>query len=395
MFKLLTIIIYTILFLSSYSIAQDKLPILQSTTETISIRDGQILRSDYWTLVPEAKPDVYVADKSNQSKIISFISDIDSISFNLEPGTKHDFIVLLNGKDSCYTQIRSGIRALPELVDVNRKDTIPFRLTSHNNIVIEAILNQRDTLQLMLHTAASAVSLTREATQRLANLSFDDPQLVHSWGGIDSTGYADGNSLQIGAFTWEEMRVWESENSGPETDGKFGITLFDNRIIEFDFEASQLIIHTQLPNLSSDFEQKALAFNRNLMFLQGKGHTDSLQFENQFLIHSGYAGAVLFDDVFATSNQLAEQLEIISESSLSDSYGNILKTKNAVLPGLSIGNTDFKEIPVSFFEGAIARQKMSLIGGNLLKRFHLFLDLQQAYVYLKPNNLANLPFTDG
>jgi len=283
MFKHLTIICTT-LFLCSQSMAQDKLPILQSTTETISIRDGQILRSDYWTLVPEAKPDIYVADKSSQSKIISFISDIDSISFNLEPGTKHDFIVLLNGKDSCYNQIRSGISDLTQLIDANRKDTIPFRLTSHNNIVIEAVLNQRDTLQLMLHTAASAVSLTREATQRLANLSFDDPQLVHSWGGIDSTGYADGNSLQIGAFTWEEIRVWESENSGPETDGKFGITLFDNRIIEFDFEASQLIIHTQLPNLSSDFEQKALAFNRNLMFLQGKGHTDSLQFENQFLI---------------------------------------------------------------------------------------------------------------
>jgi hypothetical protein len=103
------------------------------------------------------------------------------------------------------------------------------------------------------------------------------------------------------------------------------------------------------------------------------------------LIHSGYSGAILFDDKFAAENLLAERLQITGEKSLKDSYGNILKTKQAVLPQFNFQKLILKNVPSGFFEGAIGQQKMSIIGGDVLKRFNLIIDAKREFIYLKPN----------
>jgi hypothetical protein len=94
---------------------QDKLPVVKSTVSVISIQDGKQLKKNYWTLAPEAKPDVYEADLINgKPGKVTFITDIDSISFLVEEGKKYDFIVQ-RGDDLCYTQI-VGTRFVPAAV---------------------------------------------------------------------------------------------------------------------------------------------------------------------------------------------------------------------------------------------------------------------------------------
>jgi hypothetical protein len=112
------------------------------------------------------------------------------------------------------------------------------------------------------------------------------------------------------------------------------------------------------------------------------------------LIHSGYAGAVLFDDAFAAENGLTKKLQVIGEKDLKDSYGHTLKTKKAILPVLKIGNDTLQNVPAGFFEGAIGRQKVSVIGGDVLKRFNIIIDAQREYIYLKANELKNSSYTN-
>jgi len=45
-----------------------------------------------------------------------------------------------------------------------KSDTIPFDFTSYNNIVIDALINEKDSLRLMFHTAANDVSLIEKST---------------------------------------------------------------------------------------------------------------------------------------------------------------------------------------------------------------------------------------
>jgi hypothetical protein len=84
----------------------------------------------------------------------------------------------------------------------------------------------------------------------------------------------------------------------------------------------------------------------------------------------------------------------VGEKELKDSYGNIIKTQKAILPAFKIGNTTLSHVPVGFFAGAIGRQKMSIIGGDILKRFNIIIDAQREYIYLKPNSLKKSGYTN-
>jgi len=276
------------------------------------------------------------------------------------------------------------------------KYSIPFILTEYNNLSVRAILNKQDTLQLMFHTAANDLTLTEEAIQKLKSIRFDNTtDSIKSWGGsANSARLSKNNSLQIAGLTWENIPIWENKNSGQHTDGKFGIDLFKNKVIEIDFDKMVISIYTRLPKINKTYQQLALVFENDEMFLEAGFTIDKIIYKNKFLVHSGYSGAVLLDDQFANGNKLGEKLKIVGEKSLKDSYGNILKTKKAILPVLKIGNEQLTDVPAAFFEGAIGRQKISIIGGDILKRFHWIIDAQRQYVYLKPGKFKNVDYTN-
>ncbi|SEL45273.1 aspartyl protease family protein [Parapedobacter koreensis] len=271
---------------------------------------------------------------------------------------------------------------------------VPFQLTAYNNLSVRAVLNGRDSVDLMFHTAANAVTLTETAVGKLKTLHFDDStEGIKSWGGEQSARLSSRNALQIGALTWENVPIWENTNSGQGTEGKFGIDLFENKVIEIDFERRVLVIDSSLPDESDGYEKLKLTIDGDYLFLTGICTIGEKKVAHKFLIHSGYGGAVLFDDEFVRANHIGEHLEIVGEQTLKDSYGNTLITKKAVLPALGIGRETLQDVPVGFFEGAIGRQKMSVIGGDVLKRFTLIIDARREYVYLKPNGLARSGYT--
>lgn len=83
--------------------AQSKSSIIQATSKKVTIKDGDLLKEGNWTIVPDLKPDIYVTS----NKRVTFYTDIDSISFKIKPNQKPiDFTIVLNGKDSAWTQIQ-------------------------------------------------------------------------------------------------------------------------------------------------------------------------------------------------------------------------------------------------------------------------------------------------
>lgn len=285
--------------------------------------------------------------------------------------------------------------AQPNKNTANTTYVIPFRITSYNNLSVPAILNGRDSLNLMFHTAANALTLTEETIKRLNDLNFNGVDTVKSWGGSDNESrFSKNNTLQIGALKWEGQSIWENKNSGQETDGKFGTDLFENKVIELDFDQNIIRISDNLPSKIKKYEKLKLTFENDCMFVEGKLKIADSTLSNKFLIHSGYAGAVLFDDKFVAENKLDQKLKIIDEKQLKDSYGNILKTQKAILPLLTIGNINLPNVPVAFFTGGIGRQKMSILGGDVLKRFNLIIDAKRTFVYLKVNKLKALSYSN-
>ena len=92
--------ILTLLFLLSLTqnlLAQQKLPVIKATSEIVDIKDDNKLRKKAWSIVPEETLDVYITS----AKRVTFYTDIDSISFDIDPIIgEYDFIIQLNGKES-------------------------------------------------------------------------------------------------------------------------------------------------------------------------------------------------------------------------------------------------------------------------------------------------------
>jgi hypothetical protein len=271
---------------------------------------------------------------------------------------------------------------------------IPFELTSYNNLSVKAVVNKKDTVLLMFHTAASSVTLIEESVKKLSSLHFSGADTMKSWGGSENTArFSKENTLQIGELTWEHVPLWENKYSGPGTDGKFGTDLFKNKVIEIDFDKKIIVLHASLPAKTKRYTKLKATFGNDMLFVEATCNTGSQAINNRFLIHSGSSGCILFDDQFVADHKLGDQLKVIDTKEMKDSYGNVLKVRKAILPRFRLGNTTLSDVPIGFFEGKIGRQKMSIIGGDILKRFNIIIDAPRTFVYLQPNKLKKIPYT--
>jgi hypothetical protein len=96
----------------------------------------------------------------------------------------------------------------------------------------------------------------------------------------------------------------------------------------------------------------------------------------------------LLDDRFVAAHGLDQTLKVLDDKELKDSYGHVLKVRTAVLPLLRIGTDTLRNVPVGFFQGMVGRQSMSVLGGDILRRFHLVLDADRKVLWLKKTSLA-------
>lgn len=271
-------------------------------------------------------------------------------------------------------------------------DTISFSLSSYNNMLIPAKLNGQDSVTLMLHTAASDVSLIRTTTANFPNMLFEDMGEGNAWGGQGNTRYSPTNTLDMGMLHWDSLGIWESERTGHFADGKIGLSLLQHPVVELDFEEEHLILYDSIPAKAGQFERISISYDGDFLFLPAQCQVGDSLLSHRFLLHSGYSGAVLFDDKFAAQHALTTQLSINDQSVLHDSYGNELITQKATLPQFKLAQTTHDSLPVSFFSGSIARQSMSIVGADVLKRYDVIMDLEGEALYLRPNALMDMDY---
>lgn len=264
-----------------------------------------------------------------------------------------------------------------------REVIIPFTLTDQNNIVVKAKLNNTEELNLMFHTGASDVSLTEEAVRKIKSVRFTGSHQQEAWGGKANSRWSKGNLVEIGTVKRDNIVIWEDVNSGPGTDGKFGFDFFGKHIVEIDFDQRRLILHEQLPAKAKNYEHLAIENQNGNLMVQGSCLLEGKTYTNKFLIHSGYAGGILLDDAFAASTGVDGKIKITDESALKDSFGNTIKVKKGILPAFALGNAKLADVPAGFFAGQIGRQKMSVMGGAILKQFNLIFDIAKSDFYLQ------------
>jgi predicted aspartyl protease len=398
-------IIQTFLLLtitSQFVFAQEKLPILKTNKTIISIKEGNSDYKDSWTIAPEVKPDVFVTQKFTGTQIITFYSDIDTISFTVKPNKKYDFIILLNGKDKAYTQISTDSKQNPSLEpklfytrlkNTNQvTDTIPFTLGKDNYIHLKGKINNSDTVDFLFDTGASSCVITSSLINQKVNLKIDGSAENGGSDGKAVVGTSSKNTIEINDLKWENVSILSIDYQKPSFDAILGWIAFENKIIEIDYEKNILIIHQSLPQLSSEYSKLEFKLLEGIPYIKLKIIVNGKESETWFDFDTGSDGTLSIGQKFASENSLNDIMKQIGKTKSVGSTGKEIISTLVMLPKLKIGDFEMYQIPLNIQQLEIENVGYNEnIGNKILKRFNTIIDFKNNYIYLKPNNLFYAP----
>lgn len=371
------------LFLSIGAFAQKKLPVIRATSKRAQILEANNPVSR-WGLSPETKPDVYVTNKLTAPTPITFKTDIDSLTFTLKPGGHKDFIVLLNGKDSCYTRIESPFksyaRTKPEI-----HDTIPYVMNNQNTAYVKVVIAKADTLNLNFDTGATELTILEEPLKNKVKTKLDLYNTVYD--------------IQIGNRTYN-TKIYDNLLAGHDTDGLFGWDIFDGLIVELNYDNNQMVIHSKLPKAvkrDKNIQRLNLKYFNRRFFIEAEIAHAGTTVKDWFLFDSGYQRTVMLDnDILKEQKFPADEMKVIKKVTMRGASGKEVPVITAGMESLKIGKFELKDIPVQIMttNKTLFGANIHILGNEVLKRFNVFLDFQENVVYLQPNHLFNAGYIE-
>jgi hypothetical protein len=362
--------------LSTFGFSQKKLPIIKANINQARIyEEGNSVSG--WNISPTTTLDIFTSNKLTSAKTVKFKTDIDSIIFKLKPGEKKDFIVLLKGKDSCLTRIET-----PEMKNFSKvkpeiHDTIPLVINAQNTMYVPVVLNHTDTLNLNFDTGTTELVLTNET---LKNKLKSKPQL-----------YNTKVELKIGKRTYH-TKVYDTERTGHDTDGRFGWDLFDGMIVELNYDKNIMVVHSKMPKevrKDKAYTPLDIKYSNQLFLVESNIAQSGTVNKDWFLFDTGYQRTVMLDnDLLQQNNFPTEKMSIIKKVMMHGASGNEVPVITSNLAILQIGKYQLNNVPAQLLttNKPIKNVKLHLLGNEVLKRFNSIIDFQEHKVYMKPNH---------
>lgn len=264
-------------------------------------------------------------------------------------------------------------------------DSIPFTINEQNTIFIKAVFNQKDTLNLNFDTGTTDLILTNTT---LTNKLKSAPKL-----------YTTLYNLKIGNNIYK-TKVYDAELTGHDTDGRFGWNFFKDKVVEINYYKKLLIIHSILPeNIeeNSKFTKLAIKFYEDLFLIESEIKQNSISNKDLFLFDTGYQRTVMLDnDLLKQGKFPTEKMKFIKKVIMKGAQGNEIPVITSNLKVLKIGTCKLKNVPVQQIttNKPLKNKNIHILGNEVLKRFNMFLDFQNNFVYLKPNYLFKENYID-
>ncbi len=366
-----------LLLFSVYGFSQNRLPVIKANTKQAFIAEtGQPVKK--WYLNPKIKIDAFTTNKLVKPVLVKFKTDIDSIQLTIKPGQYKDFIVLLNGKDSCYTRIES-----PEVKNFRRvkpevHDTIPFAINKHNTNSIKVVVNKTDTLNLNFDTGATEVVLIEAALKNKVKSKLD----------LYNTFY----DVKIGKKSYQS-KVYDIQLAGHGVDGLLGWDNFDGYVVELNYDKKMMVVHSKLPKAvkrDKTMDKFKMKYFNKVFYIESEITQGKATVKDWFMFDTGYQKTVVLDnDLLNKAKFPVSEMTVIRTDTLQGVMKNKIPVVTSNLQSLKIGKYELKNVPAQILttNKPVPGADVHIFGSDVLKRFNTFLDFQENVVYLQPNHL--------
>ena len=276
----------------------------------------------------------------------------------------------------------------------NAQEIIPFKLGDDNRIYIKGLINQSDTLNLVFDLGANITVINKTKMEsKNVTIKFDAEVINGGGNGASKESKSFNNIVKIGTqdYTGKDV-LGISYPESEELDGLIGWNFFEDRIVEIDFESKELLISDKLPEYSERFIKSKLKFISGLPYIKTIFYKGKKKVKIWTMLDTGYNSTLKVYYNTVIKNELSNEYQAIGESTSFGTDGTVAKSDYILIPRIEIGGFEIYNMPADLVKTKVDSNIPALLGGNLLKRFHIILDFKNKEVYLLPNRKINSEF---
>jgi predicted RNA-binding protein len=378
------------------ALAQQAPPVLKANSAVVDVRDGdKLLRAD-WIIDPKVALDVYVVRRTTEGKRVTFITDIDSMSFDVQPGHTYDFDILLNGKDACHTRISTMTQSYRRVYPSPKtgQDTIPISIR-HGKLHLEGKINDSRMLDFIFDTGAEICALYPSAISKAVTLRFDGTINNSGTGGTTLRQTSSDNRLEIAGLRWDhEPVMYVEKQADGAADGIVGYPVFEGKVVEIDFDRMIMIVHDTLPAHAAGFAKTPMPFSGSLPAVESVLVNGEKRATGLFVLDTGGTGAMLVNQAFAATRGLHGTMKNLGARTSRGVGSEGIRSHLLLLPQLALAGFALSNVPINVelpSEGNEAPPG-GVLCMEVLRRFNTILDFQRNEAYFKPNTSFSAPF---
>ena len=363
-----------------------KLPVVKANSPTVDIQDGDRLLKGQWKVSPEIKLDIFYPARAKGRKKVTFRTDIDSITFTVEPGGAYDFNVLLNNKHLCHTRI-SNLRRSARRTDkapTSSPTEIPFTLGEDGKMHIAGQINGSLPLDLLFDTGADTTVLFPSALAKKAQVKFDAAVQNVGFGGVSNRKTSNDNPVEIAGLKWDHEKVLYIEKQADKADGIIGFNIFEDKVVEIDHDRNVITVYDTLPEKSQSYAPVKTKSDEGLLLIAIGLNTGVRSVTDWIALDTGSNATLHLNRGFATTNRLYDTMTKIGTSRSGGVGDKEIENGIVVLPSLVIGGVFVRDLSIDLeMPSAEEFTSVSHIGMAVLKRFNMIVDYPQNQVYVR------------
>lgn len=375
--------------------AQQQPQVLKATSKTVDIRDGGKLLKGLWSIDPSSTLDIYDAVRTNTDKTVTFITDIDSLSIQVQPGHIYDFTILLDGNEECHTRISTMTQPYRRAVarEAAGPDTIPITI-SHGKLHLAGTVNGSKTLDLIFDTGANINVLYPSAARAGAELRLDGVTTNVGTGGATLRQTSRDNRLEVAGLYWEHEPFLYVEKQADRADGIVGYPVFQDKVVEFDYDHMVMIIHPALPPRASDYARTEMRWIRSLTAVEVVLARGEQAWSGPFFLDTGGTGAMNVYEEFSRTHELRRELRGLGTSASRGVGSGVVRNAILLLPELRLAGFTLRDVPIhaELTPGSGGPEQGGTLNMEVLQRFNTFLDYPRDAAYFKPSARFGAPF---
>ena len=311
---------------------------------------------------------------------------------------------LLVNRPIASTLFSEPTAAAPDFVfaDGWQSTGIPIEL-SNNHIYLMTSINDTEPVWFLLDSGAAITVLNKDISNKF-NVDLE--------GGLEGSGSGE-RSVQVSLASGVKVAVQGVEISDqtvaaiPLTDfepftgrrmaGIIGSDFFNRFVVDIDYENKVLNLYDPKEfSYSGSGKAYPLIFEGSNPHLQASFSTGGQRLDGKFVIDTGAAGSISLGKPFTDKHELLDSGIPLIQNPFGMGVGGESRSFIGRLDQFRLGTFAFDNVVAGFSQnegGAMADPNSAgLIGGELLRRFHVVFDYSNQMMYLEPNSNYSEPF---